>query len=143
MAGKLSKADVAFMQQLPVCRLATATEDCEPMVRPVWPVFDGLNIYIATDPETPKLEHIEANPQVSLVFDDYDRNNWTNIKGIRVQGEATIIWKGKEYRYAHDLLKEKYPEYQTEEGSWKEGDIPIIKVLPLSFTKWTQGEWKK
>jgi nitroimidazol reductase NimA-like FMN-containing flavoprotein (pyridoxamine 5'-phosphate oxidase superfamily) len=66
MAGKLSKVDVAFMQQLPVCRLATAT-DCEPVVRPVWPVFDGVFIYIASDPETPKLEHIEVNPEVSLV----------------------------------------------------------------------------
>ena len=62
MVGKLSKTDVAFMQQLPVCRFATATEDCEPVVRPVWPVFDGVNIYIASDPDTPKFEHIEANP---------------------------------------------------------------------------------
>ena len=143
MAGKLSKADVAFMQQLPVCRFATATEECEPIVRPVWPVFDGVNIYIASDPDTPKLEQIEANPEVSLVFDDYDKNNWSNIKGIRVQGEATIMWSGKEYLYAHDLLKEKYPEYQSEEGGWKEGDIPIIKITPTSFTKWVQGEWKK
>ena len=52
-------------------------------------------------------------------------------------------WRGKEYVYAHALLKEKYPEYQTEEGGWKEGDIPIIKVMPTSFTKWSQGEWKK
>ena len=143
MVQKVSKKDVEFMQQLPVCRLATATEECEPIVRPVWPVFDGLNIYIASDPDTPKLEQIEANPQVSLVFDDYDRNNWSNLRGIRVQGEATIMWNGKEYRYAHDLLKEKYPEYQTEGGGWKEGDIPIIKVMPISYTKWAQGKWTK
>lgn len=143
MVLKLSKKDVEFMQQLPVCRLATSTEECEPIVRPVWPVFDGLNIYIASDPDTPKLEQIEANPQVSLVFDDYDRKNWSIIKGIRVQGEATIMWNYKEYRYAHDLLKEKYPEYRTEEGGWKEGDIPIIKVTPISFTKWAQGKWTK
>ena len=143
MVQKLSKKDVEFMQQLPVCRLATATEECEPIVRPVWPVFDGLNIYIASDPDTPKLEQIESNPQVSLVFDDYHRNNWSIIKGVRVQGEAAIMWNGKEYRYAHDLLKEKYPEYRTEEGGWKEGDIPIIKVTPISFTKWAQGKWTK
>lgn len=143
MVQKLSKKDVEFMQQLPVCRLATATEECEPMVRPVWPVFDGLNIYIASDPDTPKLEQIELNPQVSLVFDDYHRNNWSIIKGIRVQGEAAIMWNGKEYRYAHDLLKEKYPEYRTEEGGWKEGNVPIIKVIPLSYTKWAQGKWTK
>jgi nitroimidazol reductase NimA-like FMN-containing flavoprotein (pyridoxamine 5'-phosphate oxidase superfamily) len=140
---KLSKSDIVFMQQLPVCRLATTTEECEPVVRPVWPVFDGLNIYIASDPETPKLEHIEANPEVSLVFDDYDKNNWSKLKGIRVQGEATLLKIGKEYRYAHTLLKEKYPEYQSEEGGWKEGEIPIIKIIPTSYTKWTQGEWPK
>ena len=143
MVLKLSKKDVAFMQQLPVCRLATATEECEPIVRPVWPVFDGLNIYIASDPDTPKLEQIEANPEVSLVFDDYDRDNWSIIKGIRVQGEATIMMNGKEYRYAHDLLKEKFPEYRTEAGGWKEGDIPIIKVMPTSYTTWAQGKWTK
>ena len=142
MVKKMSKSDTAFIQQLPVGRLATATEDCEPIVRPVWPVFDGVFVYIATDPETPKLEHIENNPQVSLVFDDYDRDNWSNVKGIRIQGEAEILWNGKEYEYAHSLLKEKYPEYQTEEGGWKEGEIPIIKVTPTSYAKWSVGQWK-
>ena len=140
MAKRLSKSDVAFIQKLPVGRLGTVTEECEPVVRPVWPVFDGVYIYIASDPDTPKLEHIEINPQVSVVFDDYDRNNWSNIKGIRIQGEAELLWNGEEYRYAHDLLKEKYPEYQTEEGGWKEGDIPIIKITPTSFSKWSSGK---
>jgi nitroimidazol reductase NimA-like FMN-containing flavoprotein (pyridoxamine 5'-phosphate oxidase superfamily) len=139
MAKKLSKSEVAFIQQLPVCRLATVTEDCEPVVRPVWPVFDGVYVYIASDPDTPKLEHIKTNPQVSLVFDDYDRSNWSNVKGVRIQGEAELLWNGEEYRYAHDLLKEKYPEYQTEEGGWKEGDLPIIKITPTGFNKWASG----
>lgn len=144
MGIKLSKSDKAFIHDLPVGRLATATEDCEPVVRPVWPVFDGVYFYIASDPDTPKLEHIEANPQVSLVIDDYDKNNWSNIKGIRIQGEAELLWKGEEYRYAHSLLKEKYPEYQTEDGGWKEGDRPIIKITPTDFNKWASGsKWKK
>ncbi len=137
---RLSKSDVSFIQQLPVGRLATATEECEPVVRPVWPVFDGVFVYLASDPDTPKLEHIEANPQVSIVFDDYDKNNWSAIKGIRIQGEAEILWNGEEYRYAHDLLKEKYPEYQTESGGWKEGDVPIIKITPTTWAKWQAGK---
>ena len=144
MGIKLSKSDAAFIKQLPIGRLATATEDCEPVVRPVWPVFDGVYVYIASDPDTPKLEQIESNPQVSIVFDDYDPDNWSNIKGIRIQGEAEIMWNGKEYRYAHDLLKEKYPEYRTEEGGWKEGDLPIIKITPTFVNRWSQGKiWKK
>jgi nitroimidazol reductase NimA-like FMN-containing flavoprotein (pyridoxamine 5'-phosphate oxidase superfamily) len=143
MGIKLSKSDIAFIKQLPVGRLATATEECEPVVRPVWPVFDGASIYIASDPDTPKLEHIEANPQVSIVFDDFDKNNWSTIRGIRVQGEAELLWNGKEYRYAHDLLKEKYPEYSSADGSWKEGDVPIIKITPISFNGWAFGKWPK
>ena len=143
MVEKLSKSDVAFIQELPVGRLATVTKECEPMVRPIWHVFDSVFIYFATDPDTPKLEHIEENPEVSLVFDDYDRADWSNIKGIRIQGEAEILWNGEEYRYAHSLLKEKYPEYRSEDGSWKEGDVPIIKVTPTNFGKWVSGNWRK
>jgi nitroimidazol reductase NimA-like FMN-containing flavoprotein (pyridoxamine 5'-phosphate oxidase superfamily) len=143
MSIKLSKSEISFVKGLPVCRLATSTEDCEPVVRPVWPVFDGVYVYIASDPDTPKLEHIEANPQVSLVFDDYDPDNWSNKKGVRIQGEAEILWNGKEYRYAHDLLKEKFPEYQSPDGIWKEGEVPIIKVTPTSVGKWSCGKWKK
>jgi len=143
MGIKISKSDKNFMQELPVGRLATATEECEPMVRPVWPVFDGVFFYFASDPDTPKLEQIEANPQVSLVFDDYDPKNWSNIKGIRIQGEAELLWSGEEYRYAHSMLKEKYPEYRTEDGGWKEGELPIIKITPISFARWSSGKWSK
>jgi nitroimidazol reductase NimA-like FMN-containing flavoprotein (pyridoxamine 5'-phosphate oxidase superfamily) len=143
MALKLSKNDKSFIQEMPVARLATSTEDCEPMVRPVWPVFDGQYFYLASDPDTPKLDHIESNPQVSMVFDDYDKDNWSNLKGIRIQGEAEVLWNGEEYRYAQSLLKEKYPEYRTQKGGWKEGDVPIIKIIPTSFDKWAAGEWLK
>lgn len=142
MGIRLSKSEKTFIKQLPVGHLATATEDCEPVVRPVWPVFDGEYFYIASDPDTPKLEHIELNPQVSLAMDDYDKDNWSNLKGIRVQGEAEILWNGEEYRYAHSMLKEKYPEYRTVDGGWKEGEIPIIKITPINFDKWSSGKWK-
>jgi len=142
MGIRLSKSEKTFIKQLPVGHLATATEDCEPVVRPVWPVFDGEYFYIASDPDTPKLEHIELNPQVSLAMDDYDKDNWSNLKGIRVQGEAEILWNGEEYRYAHSMLKEKYPEYRTVDGGWKEGEIPIIKITPINFDKWSSGKLK-
>jgi nitroimidazol reductase NimA-like FMN-containing flavoprotein (pyridoxamine 5'-phosphate oxidase superfamily) len=139
MVVKLTKSDIEFMQKLPVCRLATVAEKCKPMVRPVWPVFDGKNVYIASDFGTPKLKQIEANPQVSVVFDDYDRENWTNLRGIRIQGEASVLIKGEEYGHAHTLLKDKYPEYRSKEGGWKEGEVPIIKIAPSSVAKWANG----
>jgi nitroimidazol reductase NimA-like FMN-containing flavoprotein (pyridoxamine 5'-phosphate oxidase superfamily) len=138
----LSKSDIVFIQNLPVCRVATSTKDCIPVVRPVWHIFDGKNIYFATDPGLPKLKHIEANPNVSVVFDDYDRNDWTKIKGILIRGKAEVLWKDEEYKHAHRLLKEKYPEYRTEQGGWEEGETPIVKVEPLHASKWVYGKWK-
>ncbi len=140
---KLSPSDVAFIQELPVSRVATATKTGNPRVRPVWHVFDGKNIYFASDLGTVKLRHIKENPKVSIVFDDYDKTKWSNIRGIRIQGTARILWRGKEYRHAHLLLKEKFPEYRTKDGGWEEGEMPIIKITPQSYGKWTYGEWAR
>ena len=141
MPLKLTVSDLTFIRQLPVARVATATKSGNPRVRPVWPVFDGKNIYFATDPGTVKLKHINENSAVSIVFDDYDRDNWSNLKGIRIQGTAKILNGGDGYKHAHALLKEKYPEYRTAEGGWAYGEIPIIKIVPRSFGKWSDGEW--
>jgi len=140
---KLTVSDLTFIRQLPVARVATATKSGNPRVRPVWPVFDGKNIYFATDPGNVKLKHIKENSTVSIVFDDYDRDNWSNLKGIRIQGTAKILNGGDEYKHAHALLKEKYPEYRTAEGGWAFGEIPIVKIVPRSFGKWSDGEWKE
>lgn len=143
MILKLSKTDIEFMQKLPVYRLATVTKDCEPTVRPVWSAFDGKTVYIATDFGKSKLKHIEANPKVSVVFDDYDRNEWTILRGIQLRGLASVLIKGVEYRHAHNLLKEKYPEYRTKDGGWQEGEVPIIKIVPSSVKKWASGAWRE
>jgi nitroimidazol reductase NimA-like FMN-containing flavoprotein (pyridoxamine 5'-phosphate oxidase superfamily) len=142
MPLKLSNSDVTFIQQLPVSRIATSTKNGNPRVRPIWHVFDGTHIYFATDPGTIKLRHLEENSKVSIVFDDYDRADWSNLRGIRIQGNAKILNGGKNYRRAHSLLKEKYPEYRTKEGGWEEGEIPIIKITPKDFGKWADGKWK-
>lgn len=143
MVLELTAADTVFVQKLPVSRVATSTVTGNPRVRPVWHVYDGKNIYFATDPGTVKLRHIKKNPRVSIIFDDYDRTNWSNLRGIRFQGDAKILNGGADYRHAHALLKEKYPEYRTKEGGWEEGEVPIIKISPRSFGKWSDGEWKE
>jgi nitroimidazol reductase NimA-like FMN-containing flavoprotein (pyridoxamine 5'-phosphate oxidase superfamily) len=143
MMLNLPDSDVTFIQQLPVSRVATSTSNGYPRVRPVWHVCDGKTIYFATDPGTIKLRHIQVNSLVSIVFDDYDRANWSNLRGIRIQGNAKILDGGEEYRHAHALLKDKYPEYRTEEGGWEYGEIPIIKITPKSFGKWSDGAWKE
>lgn len=143
MIAELSNSDIVFIQQLPVARFATITDSGIPITIPVWPVFDGKNIFVASDPGTAKLRHIKKNSKVSIVFDDYDKSNWSNLRGILIRGVAEVFWKGEEYRYAHKLLKEKYSEYRTEKGGWKEGEVAIIKITPQRVIKWADGEWAK
>ncbi len=119
MGIKLSKSDIAFIKQLPVCRLATATEECEPVVRPVWPVFDGANIYIASDPDTPKLEHIETNPQVSLVFDDYDKRIGPSLKASVFREKQRSCGMAKNTVMLMTCLKRSTPSMQVQKASQK------------------------
>lgn len=111
------------------------------MVRPVWHVFDGAALYFASD-QTPKLKQISVHPTVSVVFDAYDIAVWENLRGIRFEGAASVLWEGTEYRYAHELLKGKFPEYRTIDGGWREGEIPIIKIVPCHIWKWAHGAWQ-
>jgi hypothetical protein len=78
-----------------------------------------------------------------VVFDNFYSNNWVNLKGIRIQGIAEVLWEGEEYKHADELLRSKYPEYRTKEGIWKEDEVPIIKITPQSIGKWANGEWAK
>lgn len=48
--------------------LTTVTRTGKPAPRPVWFVFDGETFFVFSQPGTRKLEHIEANPAVTLHF---------------------------------------------------------------------------
>jgi PPOX class probable F420-dependent enzyme len=49
--------------------LTTVSEDSIPHPRPVWFYWDGETFHIYSQPDTYKLQHIEAHPDVSLNFD--------------------------------------------------------------------------
>jgi PPOX class probable F420-dependent enzyme len=79
-----------------VARLATADESGRPLLVPVTFALDGDLAYFAVDhkPKTTRnlkrLRNIEANPQVSLLADEYDED-WTQLWWVRADGTATIL----------------------------------------------------
>jgi PPOX class probable F420-dependent enzyme len=112
-------SDVAArFAQAPVARLATVAPGGGPHLVPVvFALHDGV-VYTAVDakPKTTRrlrrLANIEADPQVSLLVDHYDQD-WTQLWWVRVDGIAEVHHDGDTVRTGRDLLRAKYPQYQS------------------------------
>ncbi|MFP4345234.1 MAG: TIGR03667 family PPOX class F420-dependent oxidoreductase [Anaerolineales bacterium] len=57
------------LEEESVIWLTTVSEDESPHPRPVWFYWDGERFHIYSRPDTYKLEHLEAHPEVALNFD--------------------------------------------------------------------------
>ena len=49
--------------------LTTVAQDGTPQPSPIWFLWDGRSVLMYSRPNTPKLRHIQRNPNVSLNFD--------------------------------------------------------------------------
>ncbi|WP_020664044.1 TIGR03667 family PPOX class F420-dependent oxidoreductase [Amycolatopsis benzoatilytica] len=56
-----------------VAWLSTVTPKGRPAPRPVWSVLDGEDILVFSKPDTAKLRHIAANPEVSFHLNSNDQ----------------------------------------------------------------------
>lgn len=64
---KGARVDARLRDEL-VLWLVTVRPDGTPVPTPVWFWWDGATILVYSQPETPKLRHIEANPRVALAM---------------------------------------------------------------------------
>jgi PPOX class probable F420-dependent enzyme len=120
----------------PVARLATAGPDGRPHLVPVVFAVHEQVVYTAVDakPKTTqrlrRLSNIEANPQVSLLVDHYD-DDWTQLWWVRADGIAAIVHDGSAASAGRDLLRAKYPQYQSVSL-----DGPVIAVHVERWSSW-------
>ncbi len=124
----------ARFAQAPVARLATVGPDGRPHLVPVVFAVHGEVVYTAVDakPKTTqrlrRLANIAANPQVSLLVDHYDQD-WTQLWWVRADGIAEVHHEGAALHAGRDLLRAKYPQYQTVSLN---GAVIAISVLRWS-----------
>ncbi|MBI4362897.1 MAG: pyridoxamine 5'-phosphate oxidase family protein [Euryarchaeota archaeon] len=130
---KLSPGQAKFIDSQKVARYATAHQD-RPHVVPICPVWDPENraIYFVTDYKTRKLGNTEKNPHVAIVFDTFTRGS----RGVMVQGRATVLHRGEEYRRIRGMLYKKFPQYKRPDLTFKEGEAPIIRIDPDHAAEW-------
>ena len=120
----------------PVARLATAALDGRPHLVPVVFALHDAVVYTAVDakPKTTqrlrRLANIQGNPQVSLLVDHYAQD-WTQLWWVRVDGIAAIHHDGNAMRVGRDLLRMKYPQYQSVPLNG-----PVITVVVHRWSSW-------
>jgi PPOX class probable F420-dependent enzyme len=122
----------------PVLRLATADADGRPHSVPCTFVVasaDRVAIGIDNKPKSAaslrRLRNIAANPQVSMIVDQY-ADNWAQLWWVRADGLATTEHCGPSHAGHWDLLRGKYPQYA---GQVLGG--PVIVVAVESWTGWS------
>lgn len=129
---------LAFLADQPVARLATADAAGQPHVVPFcFALWQGA-LYTPID-EKPKrsdrplkrLRNLAENPRVAVVADHYE-TDWTRLRWVMVQGQASILEGGPERAAALAALRAKYPQYRAMALETR----PIIKIVPDRVFGW-------
>ena len=138
----LTEQQAKRLADTPVGHLATADANGRPHVIPVCFAYDGEHIYSVLDGKPKRgsltglrrVRNILANPQVSLVIDQYDAD-WTRLWYLLVQGRAEVVEGGPEPPAAIVLLRGKYPQYREMplDGN------PVIRITPERVTGWSSS----
>ena len=131
---RLKKAVANLIEWERVCRVATADEAGMPHLVPVCHVVAGGKIYFASGNDGRKVLNLKANARIALTVDLYSEA-WANLKGVMVQGTATLIEKGPRFRKTRALLYRKYPQY-PHEAALDESDSVIVEVTPTHVFSW-------
>lgn len=122
-------------------RLATVDKIGKPLVLPVCFTLLGDIIYTPIDKKPKKvatndlrrLKNISVNPNVSIVFDKY-YEDWTRLYYIIVEGHASVINEGEEYKHSLMSLVQKYNQYRK--MGLLELGLPVIKIEPKKIICW-------
>lgn len=143
-----TQADLAFVRERRIGRLATANAEGAPSVVPVcYALLDGEGdpaIVSALD-RKPKsvgvaalqrVRNIRENPNVALIVDDYD-DDWARLAFVHLRGQARLVAPGEAgHRAAVAALRAKYPQYQ---GMAIDAS-PVIWIEAIGATSWRAGQ---
>lgn len=117
-----------------VCRVATVGEHRVPHLVPVCHVVVDGKVCFASGTDGRKVLNLRENPRVAVGVDLYS-DDWTNLKGVMIQGTAQLIERGPRFRRIRRLLYAKYPQY-PDEAALDESDSVIVEVTPDHVLTW-------
>ena len=129
-----------------VAELTVVDDRGRPVTHPLIPLYDGERIYLTSSVLfSKKLEHIKANPKVSLSISDPDAVNVERFRRATIQGEAIVddadlhagwervlpMWRAKEPGIDFFLTKRvALPLF------WERA---VIEIAPRRAYLWEEG----
>ena len=120
-----------------VATLATIRTDGRVDLVPVTFAFDDRKVVTAIDhkkkstTELKRLENIKQFPEVTLLVDRYNDDDWKQLWWVRIRGRAKVHQSGSEFDHASDLLSDRYTQYAE-----KRPKGPAIVIERTELTGW-------
>ncbi|MGB1732975.1 MAG: TIGR03668 family PPOX class F420-dependent oxidoreductase [Acidimicrobiales bacterium] len=120
-----------------VATLATIRADGRVDLVPVTFAFDDRKVVTAIDhkkkstTELKRLENIKQFPEVTLLVDRYNDDDWKQLWWVRIRGRAKVHQSGSEFDHAIDLLSDRYTQYAE-----KRPKGPAIVIERTELTGW-------
>lgn len=132
--ARLSKRVAKLFGGERVCRVATVGEAGTPHLVPVCHAVVGDRVYFASGADGRKVLNLEQNPRLAMTVDLY-AEDWSQLKGVMVQGSAKLVRRGPAFTRARKRLYAKYPQY-SREAAISASDSVIVEVTPTHVFSW-------
>ena len=125
-----------------VGRLASIDPNGRPHVVPICFAVSGTRVVSVID-QKPKrtvqvrrLENVRRNPDVQLVVDHYDDDDWSALWWVRISGRGRVVDGGATREEVIDLLSRKYRQYREHRPT---GPALVIDIAQISSWQATNG----
>jgi PPOX class probable F420-dependent enzyme len=131
---RLTKKVAKLIASERVCRVATAGADGRPHLVPVCHVLAGDKIYFGSGDDGRKVKNLRDNPHIAVTIDLYS-DDWSQLRGVMVQGTARLIERGPRFKQARARLYAKYPQY-AKEAAISPSDSVVVELTPTHVFTW-------
>jgi nitroimidazol reductase NimA-like FMN-containing flavoprotein (pyridoxamine 5'-phosphate oxidase superfamily) len=131
---RLTKRLARFVERERVCRVSTVGKRGVPHLVPVCHTLIDGAICFASGNDGRKALNLQANDRIALTVDLY-AEDWSELKGIMVQGRAKLIARGPRFRKVRASLYRKYPQYASD-AAIDESDSVVVEVTPSHVFAW-------
>jgi len=108
MADELKQEILKYIQAHNTMTLATSMGDV-PWAATVFYASDDLTLYFFSAPDSRHSQNLAANPRVGVTIQE-DYHDWREIKGIQLEGTATVLDSLTQKAKAMAVYARKYPE---------------------------------